>query len=207
MPICTLGDVKTRMGVAAADMRDSDIISDLIEYVGGLFDTECERHFLLPAAAVTEYHDGGKEIHLEYYPVVSTTSVKIASDWDWTGADALDSDVDYRLKAEKGVVYYTTSYGWPWEPADMQGNFPEGIDNLQIIYKGGYTEPSDAVGAGETALPFEIRYAAVDQVIYFYNQRDTIGKTSVSSEGRSMTKTNPYDLLPNVRRVLQQYRR
>jgi len=205
--LCLVNDVKIRMGYPVDDDKDDDMINQIIAGLSPAFDEFCQRKFILNQADATEYYDGGKEIHLKRYPVYSITSIKIANDWGWTNADALDSDVDYRLKDETGVIYYTTSYGWPWEPADMEGNFPTGIDNLQVIYRGGYVGPSGDVLAGMTGLPGDIREAAIQQACYYLKRRHDIGLTAVSAEGQNITKYAPYDLLPSVKNILMRHHR
>jgi|GEM_PF-703485 len=194
--LCTLADVRTRLGYPTTTTDDDDMIYDAIRGVSAQFDSYCNRTLLLNATAATETYDGGGELLVvKRYPIVSVTSVKEATDYDFDNADALTVNSAYRLMEEKGII------------ASLNGRFITGADVVQVVYTGGYVAPSDTVGTGETALPDDIREAAIEQVSFLVKRKDDIGLTAVSAQGVNITKFSPIDLLPNVKRILNKYRR
>ena len=205
--LCLVNDVKIRYAYETGDNTDDGIINQIIRGVSATFDTFTERNFILNQADVTEYYDGGMELYVKRYPVVSVTSIKVAGDWDWTNADALVVNVDYRLQAAKGRIYYMPSAAWPVDYYHSSGDFPCGIDNIQIIYRGGFVGPSGDVLSGQTGLPNDLREACIVQTCFYLKRRHDIGLTAVSAEGQSITKFSPHDLLPSVKQILARYKR
>ena len=78
---------------------------------------------------------------------------------------------------------------------------------IRVVYKGGYVAPADTVDTGETALPDDLREAAIEQSQFIFKRRNDIGLTSVSTNGMSISKYSAMDLLPNVKKILERYRR
>jgi len=205
--LCLVNDIKVRMGYEVTDKTDDEMLTQIIRGISSAFDTFAERVFILNQAAVTEYYEGDMELYVKRWPIYSITSIKVAGDWDWTNADALVSDVDYRSQPQNGRIYYMPGASWPVDSYRSSGDFPCGIDNIQIIYRGGYIGPGGTVLAGQTGLPDDIREACIQQTCFYLKRRHDIGLTAVSAEGQSITKFSPYDLLPSVKKILARYKR
>ena len=194
--ICTLADVKDRLGVTTTDY--DVLINRLIVGTESVFDAYIHRPLIVNAADVTEYFTVlGPFLQLNRYPVVSITSLKQALDYDFDNADALTADTDYRLlnAGKTGILKRVYSN---WFSTD---------DSIQVIYRGGYTAAGQTPGDGETALPADIREAAIEQVSFIYKRRDDIGLAGVSAEGGSLSKFAPMDLLPMVKKILDRYKK
>ncbi len=192
--ICTLTDVKDRLGLSTTD-HDS-MLCRLILNLEDIFNSYCSRTLILNSVDVTEYYTGGSaHLKLKRYPVVSITSIKVAVDYDFTSATALTADSDYRLidGGKKGILYR------------LYSNWYEFDDSIQVIYKGGYCSAGQTPGSGEFALPNDLREAAIEQVSFLFKRRDDIGLASVGFEGGSINKFSPMDLLPMVQKVLDDY--
>ncbi len=206
--VCLVNDVKVRYQYSGGDVADDPLIAQIIAGVSGAFDVFAERNFMLNPADVTEYYDGGMEIYLKRWPVFGTlTSVKISADWDWAGATALVADTDYRLQTRSGRIYYLPGISWPADTGRVKGDFPCGIDNIQVIYRGGYVGPDGDVEPGGTGIPADVRDAAIVQAGFYLKRRHDIGLTAVSAEGQNITKFAPYDLLPSVKKILARHKR
>ena len=105
-------------------------------------------------ATWTEFYDGtGEEsIQLREWPITSITSAQLVDD---AGALTTLASTDYRVNLKTGVLSMLgTTLGRKWVEAGVNGipttNFepspqwPEGIQNVKVIYVGGYsTIPSD----------------------------------------------------------------
>jgi len=196
--LCTLTDIKTRLGIDVVDETSDDLLTAIIAGFTAFAERYCGRGLILPAEAVTESYTGLAEfIGLRRYPVSEITSVKEAFDWDFANAAALVADVDYRLvgNGEKGLLY--RAYGrWLSVP-----------DAIQVVYRGGYVAAGEEAEEGETAMPADLREAAIQQCTFIYKRKDDIGLSAISFQGGSANMFSALDLLPLVRQTLDGYRR
>ncbi len=194
--LCLLSDVRDRIGVEATDTANDDAIRGIIRGVSALFDQVTNRTLLLNASDATEtLIPSGDMIHLKRYPIVSVTSVKEALDYDFAAATALTVNTAYRVMNQRGVIF-RLSIDWLKKH-----------DSVQVVYKGGYVAPGDTPAASETALPGELREAAIMQSQFILKRRDDIGQTSHSNTGFSVTTFSPMNLLPMVRAILKKHKR
>jgi hypothetical protein len=196
--ICTLADVKDRLGIASTDTGKDLVIGRIISGIGSLFDTFTGRSLIVNAADVTEYYKGlSSQLIVKRYPIVSITSIKEALDYDFDAATALVANTDYRLTngGAGGILHRMYTY-WPDVP-----------DAVQIIYQGGYCSAGQTPGSGETAMPNDLREAAIEQASFILKRKDDIGLTSVGFEGGSINKSGPMKLLPIVEQTLKLYGR
>ncbi len=194
--ICTLADVKDRLGLTDTDY--DQMINRIIVGIEAVFDGFTNRQLIVPAADVTEYYTAcGPQLQLNRWPIVSITSIKQAVDYDFASADALTANAGYRLvNAGKNGIVYRMYTAWLIIP-----------DCIQIIYRGGYTSAGQTPGTGETAMPNDLREAAIEQASFIFKRKDDIGLAGVSAEGGSISKFSAIKLLPMVEQVLKKYRR
>jgi len=196
--LCLRQDIKDRLGIASTDTDHDDVIDQILAGFSARADQVTGRHLSRTSAAVTEYHTGRCDyLQLKRYPVESITSVKEAWDYDFTNATALTADTDYRLLGggDKGLL--VRLYGdWCGQP-----------DGVQVVYTGGYAEPDAELGSGQTALPADLREAAIQQCSFIFKRRDDIGLEGVSFDGGSFSKFSALKLLPEVAAVLETYKR
>ena len=193
--ICTLADVKDRLGESGVE--HDTLLNRLIASLESMFDSYTGRSMIVPSADVTEYYSGrGPFLQLRRYPVVAITSIKEAVDYDFTAADALVANTDYRIvnNGLNGILVRIYSV---WDALQ---------DSIQVIYRGGYCAAGVTPGEGKTALPDDLREVAIEQAVYFFKRRDDLGLSSVSFQGGSISKFAPMDLLPIVKRVLDNYK-
>lgn len=193
--ICTLSDVKDRLGEESSDY--DDMLTRMILGLEGIFNGHVARELIAPAADVTEYYTGLAEfLQLRRYPVIAITSIKEAADYDFDSADALTVDEEYRLMRE-GVNGIALRIYARWLTVP---------DSIQVVYRGGYCAAGQSPGEGETALPNDIREAAIEQATFLYKRKDDLGLSSVGFQGGSISKFSAIELLPQVKKVLDKYR-
>lgn len=195
--LCTLADVKDRLGLSSGTEYDT-LINRIIAGLTAVFEREVRRPLLLTAADSTEYYTGdGPFLQVDRYPVAALTSIKVATDYVFTSAEALVADTDYRLlrSGEKGILH-RLYMDWEDQP-----------DCIQIVYRGGYCSAGVTPGTGETALPADLREAAILQSAFLFKRKDDIGLSSVSYDGGSISKFSALDLLPLVKDILGNYRK
>jgi hypothetical protein len=186
--LCLITDIKTRLGIGA---EFDTILTAIVAGTTGLFEAFCNRKLILPAANVTEYLPGGGEfIQLRCYPIVSITTLKETyGDFDFTNATALVANTDYRIVAGgmTGIIQR------------MYTAFPDGLDAVQAVYKGGYVASGTSPSTGETAVPADLKELAILQCCHLFKRRDDIGLSSVSAMGGNVSVFAELDLLPLVK--------
>ena len=196
--LAALADIKDRLGIAATDTDNDQTIGRIITGITSIFEQHCRRPLVITAADVTEYLSGlGTRLQLNRYPVASITSLKIAIDYNFDDVTALVADTEYRLLTggSTGILYRR---GLTWPMID---------DSIQVVYRGGYCPAGQTAGEGETALPADLREAAIEQSCFIFKRKDDIGLTSVSFDGGSIAKSSPMQLLPMVETILNRYRK
>ena len=77
----------------------------------------------------------------------------------------------------------------------------------RLTYTGGYVLPSTAPGAGQTALPDDLEQAAVEQVAYWFRNREKSGLLRSWSHDGTYEVFPQSDLLLEVRAILKKYER
>lgn len=194
--ICTLADVKDRLGISATenDITINRIINGLLT----VFENVVNRPLIVPATDITEYYTGESSyLQLRRYPVVAITSIKEAVNYDFDNTSALAADTDYRVinNGLKGLLsrIYTKWYQSP--------------DAIQVIYRGGFCAAGATPSAGETAWPADLREAAIEQASFIWKRRHDIGLSGVSDQGGSINKNERIQLLPLVRDILAKYQK
>jgi len=194
--VCTLAEIRIRLGLAVGDTNDDEMLHSIIKGVSAVFDRFCNRNLILNTTDATEYYSGGiQKISLSRYPVVSITSVTESADWDWDNETALTADDDYHLMTDRGILHRASSR---W----LGGN-----ETVRVVYKGGYNPAADTPGTGETGLPYDIEESALLQSMFTYKRRDDLGLSSVSAMGGSISKFSAIKLLPEVENIFKAYRR
>ncbi|MEA3367985.1 MAG: hypothetical protein U9R68_07715 [Planctomycetota bacterium] len=196
MSLCKTADIKSRLGETGSEY---DAVIDQIRTGFDAFADRFTRRVLSQTDSdVTEYYTGGCDtLQLVRYPVIAVTSIKESFTYDFDSATALTADSDYRLigGGVKGLLLRLYC-DWPDQP-----------DGVQIVYRGGFAEPDAELGDGETALPDDLREAAIEQCSFIFKRKDDIGLSGVGFDGGSFNKFSAIKLLPTVKAVLESYRR
>jgi hypothetical protein len=195
--LCTLADIKTRLGDLGTEY--DAMLTRMIASFAAIADAHTGRTLIAPAAAVTEYYTGcGAYLQLKSYPLVAVTSIKEAFDYDFTNASALVLNTDYRPLdgGLRGVLFRLPYLDWCDYP-----------DAIEVKHRSGYCAAGVTPSTGETALPDDLREAAIEQVSFIFKRRDDIGLSSNSMQGGSINVFSSMDLLPLVKAILDKYRR
>jgi len=152
---------------------DDDIIQNIINGVSSLFEKYCGSKFI--NLAITEVVDGsGTQIQIvEYCPITALTEIKFYFD---TATPVIQTITDFIFDGPAGMIKGKT------------GGFPEGWQNIQIIYTAGY-------GANIAALPDDLKLAAMKQCEFYY-KRDAADFSATFEEG--MLIKSPAELLSPV---------
>lgn len=192
--ICTADDVKSRLAITSTE--HDTVITKIIKGVASKFNTHTRRELIMPAAAVTEYFTGqSRYLKVRRYPIISVTTIKEACDYDFTNADALVVNDDYRLvnTGRNGIILRVAV---PW--LDIE-------DAIQIVYQGGYCAAGVTPSAGQLAMPDDLIEAAIQQASFIFKRKDDIGLSSTSFQGGSVNVFANMKLLPLVEETLEDY--
>jgi hypothetical protein len=138
------------------------------------------------------------KLFLRAYPVDSITSIKIATDWDYAAATAVETD-DYNVTSDTGTVHFSfypiTSY--------LDSNYEAAPDAIQVVYTGGFAANTTALIADYP----DIAFAADLQSVAMWRRRDTPQGNSINVGGSSISYEKPLNLVPDVIEALTPYRR
>jgi len=194
VPLCTYDDVEMNLADISAD--DRILVEALIESFSVRFEKMTNRK--LEKTTVTEIFSpikGQQDLRVSNYPITSVTSVKQDADGDFTGTLSEIDTTAYDAVAGKdeGIVSlrYMVYHG--------------GAGTVQIVYNGGLIEPMTGVNAA-TNVPWDLKMAAIRQVAYMYQRRDSLGVTSESVSGGSVSIQIESDLLCDVKSVIDSYK-
>ena len=174
----------TATGVADNELQAYiDAASTTAERVAG-------RH--LAARDYTEIYSGdsSRELRLSGWPILSVTSVKIASDGDFSGAVAEDSSI-YEIDQATGTLI-------------RRSRWTKGFRNIEVTYRAGYELPATG---GNFTVPEDLERAIVE-VIDWMRQRDlnqTVGiRTTIGADG--LQTSYSLDVPMSARSVFHSFR-
>lgn len=193
MILAPLADLKTWLNLTGT--TEDALLRLILEGVSAAAQTYCRRELL--AADRTEYYDGGgKTLILRAYPIIYVTRVSESIDSDWDDEDPLTENADYLCVAETGELVRLATL---WLP---------GRRTVEVQYRGGYADPeSSDPGSDDPAIPADLQRAVLLQARFEYLRRDRPGQTQTTSPMGGATYEKAVELLPEVRRTLDLYRR
>lgn len=170
------------------------LITQLLEQTTGTFAKFCNRHF--ERKARTEFYDardGGRILPLRGYPVDTSVLFEIVNDITRKFTNnPLDSDV-FHLNENNGLIRLDR-ISWIGGP---------GV--IRIKYTGGVAENTKDIFEDEKFVALSM--AAELHVVSILQRKDNLAMTSMSVEGGSIAMANPLTMLPEVKRILRQYKR
>ncbi len=188
-----LSTVKDRLGILPADTQYDAMLTRCIQGVSARFDRECGRTFARTEGATHEFPARAREIIPACYPIESVSKFELKeSEGDgWVE----QTGVEYLIRSQCVVSL-----------ASSLGGGPE-YQLGRITYAGGYVLPGTTPGAGQTALPADLEYAATEQVaVWFYN-KEKLGLIRHWPNTGTYVVISQQPLLPFVSATLRRYQR
>ena len=141
------------------------------------------------------------KLFLRAYPLTAQnqiSSIKIALDWDYASAAAVDSS-DYHVDLDTGTINFNyipiTNY--------MDNNLMTAPNAVQVVYTGGFAATTDGIVANYPA----ISSACEQQVIAMWRRRDQPMQKATKIGEYGATIEGPLRFLPDVVEALMPYRR
>jgi hypothetical protein len=184
-----LSTVKDRLSITIATY--DTLLTNAIKAVSDRFDQLTNRTLSRTVDSTQEFIANDTEIILSCYPVETISKFELKSNEAEGWLE--QTDVDYLLR-NSCVVSLNTRLG----AGSQQG---------RITYTGGYVLPGGTPGAGQTALPNDLEQAAVEQVAFWYRNKDTLGLIRNWPSGGTYQVFRNAELLPGVEATLKNYER
>src|SRR6266576_2009346 len=156
-----LSTVKSRLALLVTDY--DDLLTNAIKAVSARFDKETNRTLSRTTAATHEFEVDGTEVSPPCYPIESVTKFELKS--NETDGWSEQTGVKY-LICRACVI----SVSYPLTRHSTLGG-----SLAPVTYTGGFVLPGDTPAAGQTALPDDLEQAAVEQVAYWFRNREKTG--------------------------------
>ena len=193
-----LTTVKARLALAVSDY--DELLTNTIKAVSVRFDRECNRTFARTVNATYEFDAGELELRPECYPIESVSKFELkaneADGWiEQTGVEFL-----FRRQCVISLRHSLSSLPSTLSP------LPTSCLG-RVTYTGGYVLPGTMPGAGQTPLPDDLEQAAVEQVAYWYRNRDKLGLVRIWPHDGTYEGFAQLDLLREVKAVLKKHER
>ena len=187
-----LSTVKARLALTVTDY--DDLLTNAIKAVSARFDSECNRRLPRTVGLTREFAADDTEISTPCYPIEAVTKFETKSNETdgWTE----QTNVQFLVRRQCVISLASPLY-----------TLHSSLCIARIQYAGGYVLPGDTPSAGQTPLPADLEQAAVEQVAYWFRNRDTTGLVRSWPHGGTYQAFLQSDLLLEVRAVLKKYER
>ncbi len=190
-----LSTVKSRLALVVTDY--DDLLTNAIKAVSARFDKECNRTLARTASVTHEFDATDTEVMPPCYRVESVTKFELKS--NETDGWSEQTGVQYLIRR---ACVISLSF-----PLNSQLSTLNSTGLARVTYSAGYVLPGETPSAGQTALPDDLEQAAVEQVAYWFRNRDNTGLIRSWPHGGTYEAFAQSDLLLEVRAVLKKYER
>jgi hypothetical protein len=189
--LAQLPAVRQRLGLQELEVQHDPLLLAMLEAVTARFDLECSRAFLRQADATAEFEADALELTVPAFPIESVARFDLKR--NETEGWVVQTGVEFLIR-HRCVISLGRRLGSASEQA-------------RVAYAGGYVAPGDSVSPGQTALPRKIENAAVEQVAFWFMNRERIGLSRAWDYHGTYRQFAALDLAPSVVAVLEKYRR
>ena len=184
-----LSTIKSRLAIVSSDY--DDLLTNAIKTVSARFDHECNRTFARAVNALEEFSAGEIEIRPVCYPIETISQFELKRDETEGWVEQIG--VDHLIR--RGCVL---------SMAVPLGNYRQ---QARVKYTSGYVLPGVTPDAGQSPLPDDLEQAAVEQVAYWFRNRDKLGLVRSWPHGGTYESFAQIDLLLEVKAVLRRHER
>src|SRR5690349_18646862 len=157
-----LSTVKARLAIPDLNVEFDDLLTTALTAISARFDRETNRTLTRTANSTFEFDPCETEIIPPCYPIESVSKFETKS----TEAEGWvqQSNIDYLIRNSCVI-----SLQLPLSTLNSQRS------TCRITYTGGFVLPGDTALTGQTPLPSDLEQAAVEQVAYWFQNRDKLG--------------------------------
>ena len=189
-----LSTVKSRLALVVTDY--DDLLTNAIKAVSARFDKETNRTLSL-TTATHEFDAADTEVLPPCYPIESVTKFELKS--NETDGWSEQTGVQYLIRRQ--CVISLSS------PLNSQPSTLNSPALARVTLTGGYVLPGTTPSAGQAALPDDLEQAAVEQVAYWFRNRENTGLIRSWPHDGTYQAFAQLDLLLEVRAVLKRHER
>jgi len=190
-----LSTVKTRLALTVTDY--DGLLANAIRAICDRFDKETNRTLARTVAVCQDFDASDTEILPRCYPVESVTKFELKS--NETDGWSEQTGVHYLIRRQCVISLSA--------PLNSQLSTLNSTGLARVTYTAGYVLPGDTPAAGQPALPDDLEHAAVEQVAYWFRNRDTTGLIRSWPHDGTYQAFLQSDLLLEVRAVLKRHER
>ena len=190
-----LSTIKQRLAIAELDTQYDSLLASAIRAVSERFDRECRRTLPRTENFAQEFEPDQTEILAVCYPIETVNGFEFKT----SEAEGWLEQTGIEFLLRRACVI---SLAQPLSLPALAGNAV-----ARVLYTGGYVLPGSAPGPGQRALPDDLEQAAVEQVAFWFQNRDHVGADLQWPKGGTYQRYADIDLIPAVRSVLDRYRR
>lgn len=191
-----LSTLKSRLAIPEADTTSDALLTSAIKALSARFDKECTRTLARTISATQEFPGDDTEITLLCYPVEAVTKFETKS----TEAEGWQEQtgIDYLIRSAC-VISLASPFSFL-----LSSPLPA---LARVTYTGGYVLPGTTPDPGQTPLPDDLEQAAIEQVAFWYQNKDRLGLKTYWPSGDAYRQFATLDLLESVKATLSHYRR
>jgi hypothetical protein len=194
--ITQLPTLKQRLQILDTDPTYDALLTTAIVALTSRFDKETNRTLARTENATDEFDATDTELAVSCYPIETVTKFELKTT-ETDGWQEITPAPAYLIR--KACVISLHS------PLSSSLRTPHSA--LRICYAGGFVLPGTDPSPPATPLPNELEFAALEQLAFWFQHRDTLGlKTSWPKSG-IYQQFATQDLLDSVTAVLEKYRR
>ena len=185
-----LSTLKSRLGLLEPDTQYDSLLTNAVKAVSERFDRECNRRLARTENFVQEFSPDITELCAVCYPIETVTKFELK-------ANETDGWIE-----QTGVLYLVR------RQCVISLTAPLGTARQQarVTFTGGYLLPGDTAPQA-TPLPADLEQAAVEQVAYWFQNRDRLGLLRIWEYNGTYRHFADLDLLRSVKAVLFPYTR
>jgi len=189
-----LSTVKSRLALTVTDY--DDLLTSAIKAVTARFDKEANRTLARNTGTTDEFSAEDTEVPVSCFPIESVTKFELKS--NETDGWSEQTGVQYLIR-RACVISLLSPLSF------LPSSSPRAL--ARVTYTGGYILPGTSPGAGQTALPDDLEQAAVEQVAYWFRNRDKTGLIRSWPHDGTYESFLQSDLLLEVRAILKKHER
>ncbi|HWQ93779.1 MAG TPA: hypothetical protein VN673_19105 [Clostridia bacterium] len=186
-----LATIKARLGLTELDVVHDEMLTRVIRALSAWFDSECNRAFARTVDAAYEFAADETRLAVPCYPIESVTRFELKRD-EAEGWVTL-SGVSFVLRRNCVVALPAPLGSW--------------CERGRIVYTGGFVLPGTTPLPGQTPLPAELEHALVEQVAFWFQNRERLGLQRIWEYHGTYRQYIDFDLLTSVKAILKKYER
>lgn len=186
-----LSTIKSRLGIIETDIQYDALLARAIAAVSERFEHECNRRLLRTENFTQEFSPDLTDINAACYPIetVGKFELKESEAGGWV--------------EQTGVLYLVRSRC----VISLERPLGSARQQARVTLTGGYVPPGTTPDPGQAALPRDLEQAAVEQVAYWFQNRDRLGLLRIWEYNGTYRHYADLDLLRSVKAVLFPYTR